>query len=94
MKTAKKEKNNKILLDTIVEMILLKKDVDIDNTVTMYASDLKSICDELGIPTIDFQKIKRLRKTLDFEHYKIMYKDSHTLKVMKEHETDFTNIPL
>jgi predicted DNA-binding ArsR family transcriptional regulator len=84
---------SKIILKRIIE-ILADSDVEIDDTITVQKTDLSDILEDLRISNFDFNCVAKLKKTLSFEGYKIIYKDSKVVKVKKEEEMAIGEIPL
>ncbi|KAA6305908.1 hypothetical protein EZS27_042437 [termite gut metagenome] len=84
---------SEIILKRIIE-ILADSDVEIDDTITVRETDLSDILEDLRISNFDFNCVAKLKKTLSFEGYKIIYKDSKVVKVKKEEEMAIGEIPL
>ncbi|KAA6311563.1 hypothetical protein EZS27_037331 [termite gut metagenome] len=76
---------SKIILKRIIE-VLADSDVDIDGTITVRETDLSDTLEDVRISRFDFKYVAKLKKTVSFEGYKIIYKDSKVLKVKKEEE--------
>jgi phage FluMu gp28-like protein len=88
------ERKNRIILDTILELIKQKEENRDIDTITVCENDLTNVLNELAIKDFSFSFVKGLRKTLSFESYKIVEKTDKYLKVKKIIETDFINVPL
>jgi phosphatidate phosphatase PAH1 len=74
---------SKIILQRIIE-VLERSDVDIDGTITVRETDLSDILEDVRMSNFDFKYVAKLKKTVSFEGYKIIYKDAKVLKVKKE----------
>ncbi|KAA6301298.1 MAG: hypothetical protein EZS26_002495 [Candidatus Ordinivivax streblomastigis] len=78
---------SKIILKRIIE-VLADSDLDIDGTITVRETDLSDILEDVRISCFDFKYVAKLKKTVSFEGYKIVYKDSKVLKVKKEEKEE------
>ncbi|KAA6352552.1 hypothetical protein EZS27_000004 [termite gut metagenome] len=92
--TSYTEQKSKRIIDIILE-VLKRSDTDIDNTVTVSEIDIQDVLDELKITNFNFNYVAALKKRLQFEGYKIMYKDTKILKVERDNsihlnENDFS----
>ncbi|KAA6328316.1 hypothetical protein EZS27_022771 [termite gut metagenome] len=87
------DQKSKIILKRIIE-VLEHSDVEIDDTITVQQTDLSDVLEDLRISNFDFNCVAKLKKTLSFEGYKIIYKDSKAVKVKKEEEMAIGEIPL
>ncbi|KAA6306816.1 hypothetical protein EZS27_041521 [termite gut metagenome] len=76
---------SEIILKRIIE-VLERSDVDIDGTITVRERDLSDILEDVRISHFDFKYVAKLKKTVSFEGYKIVYKDAKVLKVKEEEE--------
>jgi phosphatidate phosphatase PAH1 len=79
------DQKSKIILKKIIE-ILEHSDVDIDGTITVQQTDLSDVLEDLRISNFDLNYVAKLKKTLSFEGYKVIYRDIKVLKVEKEEE--------
>jgi hypothetical protein len=66
--------------------VLEHSDLDIDGTITIQQTDLSDVLEDLRISNFEFNRVAKLKKTLSFEGYKIVYRDIKVLKVEKEEE--------
>ncbi|KAA6335333.1 hypothetical protein EZS27_016423 [termite gut metagenome] len=69
-----------ILAYVILELIK-KQETGIDDTKTITVNDLLQCTNSLKINDFNFNFVKRLKKNLAFENYKIVYKEAKILKV-------------
>jgi hypothetical protein len=93
--TSYTEQKSKRIIDAIVE-ILKHSDTDIDNTVTVSEVDMQDVLDDLKITDFNFNYVVALKKQLQFEGYRIMYKDTKILKVDRDNTIHFdeNDLPL
>ncbi|KAA6324277.1 hypothetical protein EZS27_026377 [termite gut metagenome] len=83
---------NKLILRRIIEVIK-QSETDLDGTITITETDFKEILRQVKITDFNFNHVAGLKKVLSFENYKIIFKDIKVLKVEREREIQFTDMP-
>ncbi|KAA6335912.1 hypothetical protein EZS27_015909 [termite gut metagenome] len=87
------ENQSRAICKRIIE-VLERSEMDIDNTISINETDLTDVLEELRVSNFDFNRVAKLKKTVSFEGYKIVYKDTKVLKIEKEEEMTLGEIPL
>ncbi|KAA6331770.1 hypothetical protein EZS27_019651 [termite gut metagenome] len=63
--------------------VLKKEEAGIDGTITINSNDLKDCIISLKIKDFNFSFVKGLKKNLNFENYRIVYREKTVVKIQK-----------
>jgi hypothetical protein len=88
--TSYNETKSKRIIEAIIEVVK-SKDADIDTTTLVSETDLKSVLNELRITDFNYNYVKGLKRNLEFEKWKVVFKDNKVLKVEKDNTIYFSD---